>query len=220
MDPAMTHVKFSQLVRDETLLKPRLDDRTLQGHVEAVQVAYRDAIVSLHETVSDALQHPKEPTQDGELAGLYGRRSEDVFDVDALAAELSGEPVAIESDPKSYPDLLIRTVDDDDLPDAHFLAFMRSKTFYGKAGSTGYEEGDLRAADLHEEMKRVKEEIRKANEAGNEALAQKLQRTFEALEMELRFGEPSAVGSHTGKKNAEMAQDPPAASYAERHSES
>lgn len=220
MDPATTHVKFSQLVRDETLLKPRLDDRTLQGRAEAVQTAYRDAIVSLHKAVSDALEHPKEPTQDGELAGLHGRRGEDSFDVDALAADFSGEPVAIESDPKSYPDLLIRTVDDDDLPDAHFLAFMRSKTFYGKPGSAGYEEGDLRAADLHEEMKRVKEEVRKANEAGNEALAQKLQRTFEALEMELRSGEPSAIGTHTGKKNAEMAQDLPAASDAERHFES
>lgn len=220
MDSTATHVKLSQLVRDETLLKPRLDDRTLQRRVETVQVAYRDAIVNLHEAVSDALQHPKEPIRDGELTGVYGQRSEHSFDIDALAAELSGEPVVIESNPKNYPDLLIRTVDEDGLPEPHFLAFMQRMTFYGKPGSTGYEEGDLRAADLHDEMKQAKEEVQKAREAGNEVLAQKYEQIFEALEAELHSSEPSAIGTHTGKKNAEMAQDPPAAFYAERYPES
>lgn len=224
MDPATVQrtvfVKFSQLVRDEMLLKPRLDDDTLVRGVETVQSAYRDAVVGLHESVMAALDHIKEPFRDGELAGLYGEAGEDTFNVDNLAAELSGEPCVISSEPKTYPDVLIRTVDEEGLPDAHFIAFMESKPFHGKSGSVHEAQGGSSYLDVRRDLERVKGEMKKAREAGNDELAEELRDIFESLQVELRSGEPMAVGEHTGKKNAELAQDPPAAHYAKRHSES
>ncbi len=212
-----THVKFSQLVRDDTLLKPRLEAETLQRDIETIQAAYRDRITSIYESVSDAIGEAGDPLEQGTLTGLNGEMSDDTFSLDALVAELSGEDVQSASN-QEHQDILVRTVDEDDIPDIHFLAFMDSKTFYGKSGSVGEEENNRSYLEMRSEMRRVKEQIARARENGDEVEEVELERVFESLQAGLRSGEPSASGPKTGKKNADMIQDPPAESYAERKS--
>ena len=212
-----THVKFSQLVLDDTLLKPRLENETLQGGIEAIQEAYRDRISSLYESVSEAIGEAQDPLEQGTLSGLNGRMSDETFDLNELVADLSGE--SVEGGAQERKDILVRTVDEDDIPDIHFLAFMDAKTFYGKSGSAPQEDNVRGYLELRSEMKRVKEQIQRAQEKGDEVEAAELGRVFESLQAGLRSGEPSASGSHTGKKNAEMIQDPPSESYAERKSD-
>ena len=212
-----THVKFSQLVRDDTLLKPRLETETLQQDVGTIQAAYRDRITSIYESVSEAVGKAGDPLEQGTLEGLNGEMSDDTFSLDALIAELSGEEVQ-DASAQEHQDILVRTVDADDIPDIHFLAFMDSKTFYGKSGSVGEEENNRSYIEVRTEMRRVKEQINRARENGDEVEEAELERVFESLQAGLRSGEPSASGPKTGKKNADMIQDPPAESYAERKS--
>ena len=143
--------------------------------------------------------------------------SDDTFSLDALVAELSGEEVQ-DASSQEHQDILVRTVDEDDIPDIHFLAFMDSKTFYGKSGSVGEEENNRSYLEMRTEMRRVKEQLARARENGDEVEEAELERVFESLQAGLRSGEPSASGPKTGKKNADMIQDPPAESYAERKS--
>ena len=213
-----THVKFSQLVQDETLLKPRLEDRETEEGAKTMQEAYRDRIVSLYGSVSEALGQAQDPLEQGTLSGLYGEKSGDTFNIDQLAADLSGEPAQIQSDPQEYDDLSVRTIDEDDIPDIHFLAFMDSKTFYGKSGSVGEEDNNQGYLEVRTEMRRVREQLHQAQENGDEVEQAELERVFESLKAGLRSGEPSASGPKTGKKNAEMIQDPPGDSYAGRKS--
>ena len=212
-----THVKFSQLVLDETLLKPRLDDEILQHDIGTIQAAYRDRITSIYESVSDAIGEAGDPLEQGTLSGLNGKVSDDTFSVDEIVAKLSGESVQ-DSSAQEHQDILVRTVDEDDVPDIHFLAFMDSKTFYGKSGSVGEEDNNRSYLELRAEMRRVKEQLARARENGDEVEEAELERVFESLKAGLRSGEPSASGPKTGKKNAEMIQDPPSESYAERKS--
>ncbi len=213
-----THVKFSQLVQDDTLLKPRLKDEETQQGAKVMQEAYRDRILSLYGSVSEALGEAQDPLEQGTLSGLHGEKSGDTFNIDQLAADLSGEPAQLQSDPQEYDDLSVRTIDEDDIPDIHFLAFMDARTFYGKSGSVGEEENNQGYLEMRTEMRRVKEQLRQAQENGDEVEQAELERVFESLKAGLRSGEPSASGPKTGKKNAEMIQDPPGDSYAERKS--
>ena len=212
------HVKFSQLVQDDTLLKPRLKVEETEHGLKRTQEAYRDRVLTLYETVSEVIGTARDPLEQGDISGLYGEMSDDTFNIDQLVAELSGEDAQLESEPQEYKDIWVRTVDEDDIPDIHFLAFMDSKTFYGKSGSVGEEDNNRGYLATRSEMRQVKEQLRKARENGDEVEVAELERVFESLQAGLRSDEPSASGSHTGKKNAEMLQDPPAESYAERKS--
>ena len=213
-----THVKFSQLVRDDTLLKPRLDDEILQHDIGTIQAAYRDRITSIYGSVSEAIGEAGDPLEQGTIEGLNGEMSDDTFSVDEVVAELSGESVQ-DASGQEQQDILVRTVDEDDIPDIHFLAFMDSKTFYGRSGSIGEEDNNRGYLEMRGEMRRVKEQIARARENGDEVEEAELERVLESLRAGLRSGEPTSVsGPHTGKKNAEMIQDPPSESYAERKS--
>ena len=212
-----THVKFSQLVLDDTLLKPRLDDEILQHDVKTIQEAYRDRVTSIYGSVSEAIGEARDPLEQGTIEGLYGEMSDDTFSVDEIVAKLSGEDVQ-DSSAQEQQDILVRTVDEDDIPDIHFLAFMDSKTFYGKSGSIGEEDNNRGYLEMRTEMRRVKEQLGRARKNGDEVEEAELERVLESLKAGLRSGEPSASGPKTGKKNADMIQDPPAESYAERKS--
>ena len=63
-DVPPTHVKFSQLVRDDTLLKPRLDDDVLVRDVRTVQEAYLKAVQEIHKDVSEAVGNIQDPARE------------------------------------------------------------------------------------------------------------------------------------------------------------
>ncbi len=207
-----THTKFSQLVRDDTLLKPRLRDETLQKDIGSIQEAYKRMVESLHDEVSEALRSKNVKTQleDSETRGLIGMASGDEFDLDALVADLTDHESVIDTDEKYHQDFYIRTVGDDDIPDEHFVAFLERKTFYGRPSSgAGNVENDRRYTEIRREMEQLNEQIRNAHQNGDTERAQELTSVFFDLEQNFRSGEPAPETTRTEPKTPERAQDAP-----------
>jgi hypothetical protein len=207
-----THTKFSQLVRDDTLLKPRLRDETLQKDIGSVQEAYKRMIESLHDEVSEALRGENLKTQleDGETRGLRGMASGEEFDIDALIADITGHESVIDTEDKYLQDYYIRTVGDDEIPDEHFVAFLERKTLYGRPSSgADSTENDRRYTEMRREMEQLNEQIRNAHQNGDTQRAQELSNVFYDLKQNFRSGEPAPRTTNTEPKSPERAQDAP-----------
>lgn len=208
-----THIKFSQLVQDETLLKPRLDDDVLMRDAATVQAAYRDSILQLHEDVTAALKHVKDPLEDGELAGLIGQDSGEEFDIDEVVATITQHETANSNASKRrmYQDYLIKVVDEEDVPDPHFVAFAEKKTFYGMVSSAGTQPDDLSYKELQARMHELNEQIEEARDQGDEEQVTELSRLFANLQANFRAGEPSPrTTSHAPKWKPEKGKPDPA----------
>lgn len=215
-----THVKFSQLVKDETLLKPQLDDETLLRDTRTIQQAYKDNIRSLHDSVAEALKNVKTQLQDDEIAGLHGVDSGETFDIDELVAQMTGEEV-IERSPEGqrrYKDYLIKTVDRDDNPDPNFVVFSERRTFVGIRSSAGTQEHDLRYSELQEEMRNLEELIEGARKRGDEQEVQRLTRMRQAIQADFRTGESDATHPwpKSEARSPDRVRDEAPASYSER----
>ena len=206
-DVPPTHVKFSQAVRDETLLKPRLDDDTLVRNVRTVQEAYLKAVQEIHKDVSEAVNNVQDPLESDEMRGLHGEASGE-FDVGELLEELSGEPLGLEPQ-GTMQDFIIQTIDNDDIPDPYFVAFAERRPFYGLQSVAGQEDDNLRHLEVQREMKSLKERIDKARADGDEVRAEELEDIFESMKADFRSGEPAPLSSATEPKTAERQQDAP-----------
>ncbi len=206
-DVPPTHVKFSQLVRDDTLLKPRLDDDVLVKDVRTVQEAYLKAVEEIHRDVQEAVNNLQDPLESGEMRGLRGEASGE-FDVGQLLEDLSGEALQLENQGKMQ-DFIVQTVDEDDIPDPYFVVFAERRPFYGLQSVAGQEDNNLRHLEVQREMKGLKERIDKARADGDEVRVAELERIFESMKADFRSGEPAPLSSATEPKTAERQQDPP-----------
>ena len=202
-----THVKFSQLVRDETLLKPRLDDDVLVRNVRTVQEAYLKAVQEIHKDVSEAVGNIQDPLESDQMGGLHGEASGE-FEVDRLLEDLSGEALQLDSQ-GTMQDFIVQTIDEDDIPDLYFVAFAERRPFYGLQSVAGQEDNNLRHLEVQREMKSLKEQIDKARADGDEVRAEELKNIFESMKADFRTGEPAPRTSATEPKTAERQQDAP-----------
>lgn len=201
-----THVPFSRLVRDETLLKPRLDDDTLVRDVETVQQAYKEAVISLHNEVAEAVQNVEDPLEAGEIVGLKGERS-GTFELGELLEDLSGESSRV--DGGTLDDFLIQTVGEDDIPDPHFVAFAEARPFYGLQSVAGQEDHNLRHLEVQQKMQEVEEGLEKARADGDAERVAELERLFADLKADFRMGEPAPHTSNTESNAPERVTDAP-----------
>ena len=202
-----THVKFSQLVRDDTLLKPRLDDGVLVRDVRTVQEAYLKAVQEIHKDVSEAVGNIQDPLESDQMGGLHGEASGE-FDIDELLEDLSGEALQLEPQ-GTMQDFIVQTIDEDDIPDPYFIVFAERRPFYGLQSVAGQEDNNLRHLEVQREMKSLKERIDKARADGDEVRAEELKDIFESMKADFRSGEPAPRTSATEPKTAERQQDAP-----------
>ena len=206
-DVPPTHVKFSQLVRDDTLLKPRLDDDVLVRDVRTVQEAYLKAVQEIYKDVSEAVGNIQDPLESDRMGGLHGEASGE-FEVDELLEDLSGEALQLEPQ-GTMQDFIVQTIDEDDIPDPYFVAFAERRPFYGLQSVAGQEDNNLRHLEVQREMKDIKKQLDKARADGDEKRAAELEDIFESMKADFRIGEPAPLTSATEPKTAERQQDAP-----------